>query len=92
MTTYTVSEAKTHFPEIVRNANKRWQRYIVTKNGKPMVILLSVAEWEGILETLEIMRDKRLVAKLKHSLAQVRKGEVYSFQEVVGRKQMKVSK
>ena len=92
MTTFTISEAKAHFPEIVRSADKRWQRYVVTKNGKPKVIVLSISEWEGILETLEVLRDKKLVAELKRGLAQVRKGKTYSFSEVVGRQQRKISK
>lgn len=92
MTTLTVSEAKSHFPEIVRNVDKRWLRYVVTKNGKPKAIVLSMAEWEELMETFSVMRDRKLVAELKRGLEQVKSGKTYSFEEVAGRKQKKVSK
>lgn len=86
MTMMSVSQAKTHFPQLVRDVDVRHEHFVLTRNGKPKAVLLSVDEWEGVLETLEIMSDKRLVKDIRKSLEELHQGKTYSFEEVIGRK------
>ena len=52
MTTLTVTEAKAHFLELIRNSDKRLERFIITKQGKPAAVVMNADEFEGWLETL----------------------------------------
>ena len=82
MTSLTVSEAKTHLPELIRKADRGYQAFIITKNGLPKAVLMSYDELEGLLETIDISRDKKLVKSLKRSLKEADSGKVVEFSKI----------
>jgi antitoxin YefM len=87
MTTLTVTQAKSQFLKIIRNSHKRLERVLITKQGKPTAVLMNVDEYEGWLETLDIMADKKTLRELRKAKLEVQQGKVKTFSEVVGRKQ-----
>jgi prevent-host-death family protein len=87
MTTLTVTQAKAHFLELIRDSDKRLERFLITKNGKPSVVLMNADEFEGWLETLEIVSDRKVLKELRQAKAEFEKGQFKTFEEVVGRKQ-----
>lgn len=48
-------------------------------------VLLSEEEYEGLLETLELLSVPGLRESLKRSIKQIEEGEVYSMEELFGR-------
>ncbi len=60
-----VTEFRTHVLQAVRNAQTLGQEYIITSKGKPAAILMNFEDWEGLMETLEIKKDKKLIAEIK---------------------------
>ena len=89
VTTLPVTEARKAFLEIVREIAKTYARYILTKDGKPVVALMSVEEYEGWLDTLEIAADPEWTKALEEAREDVRRDKLFSFEKVVGRKQKK---
>ena len=87
MTTITVTEAKSHFLEIIRNSDKMLERFLITKNGKPAAVMMNADEFAGWLETLEIMSNKKALNGLRKTLKEFKLGKTKSFKEVIGRKQ-----
>jgi PHD/YefM family antitoxin component YafN of YafNO toxin-antitoxin module len=47
---------------------------IVTRNGVPVVVVVSVEEFESLEETLEILSDRDTVAALHESEQQIAEG------------------
>jgi PHD/YefM family antitoxin component YafN of YafNO toxin-antitoxin module len=47
---------------------------IVTRNGVPVVVVVSVEELESLEETLEILSDRDTVAALRESEQQIAEG------------------
>ena len=89
MTVLTVTQAKAHFLEIVRNSDKRLERFLITKQGKPAAVIMNADEFEGWLETLEIMSNKKLLAQIRKAKKEVEQGKVKTFKDVIGRTQTK---
>jgi prevent-host-death family protein len=89
MTTLTVTEAKAHFLELIRDSDKRLERFIITKQGKPVAVVMNADEFEGWLETLEIISDKKGLKELRKAKKELKQGKTKSFKEVVGRLQKK---
>ena len=89
MTIMTVTEAKTHFLELIRKSNERLERFIITKNGKPIAVIMNADEFEGWLETIEIMSNKKRVAEIKKAKRELTKGNVKTFKDVFGREERK---
>lgn len=82
MTYLTVTEAKTHLLDIIRKADKTLQHFVISKNGKPKAVIMSVDEYEGWLETLEIMSDKKAVKEIELARKDLKKGKFYTFDQV----------
>lgn len=81
------NEAKAHFLELIRNSDKSLERFIITKQGKPAAVVMNADEFEGWLETLEIMSDKKALGEIRKSKKELSLGKTKSFKEVVGRLQ-----
>ena len=76
--TLPVTEAKQRFTEIVKGAEEYFDRYLVTKNGKEAAVVISAEEYESLLETLDILANKKEVRALAEASAQVKRGETIS--------------
>lgn len=80
VTLVPVTEAKQRFTEFVKNAEESFDRYLVTKNGKEAAVLMSVEEYEGLLETIDVLANTREVKALAQALAQAKRGETISLE------------
>lgn len=72
--TLSLAAVKDRFSEIVDRVNKQHDRVIVTRNGVPVVVVVSVEELESLEETLEILSDRDTVAALHESEQQIAEG------------------
>jgi prevent-host-death family protein len=72
--TLSLAAVKDRFSEIVDRVNKQHDRVIVTRNGVPVVVVVSVEEFESLEETLEILSDRDTVAALHESEQQIAEG------------------
>lgn len=73
-----VSDARTYFPRIIDEIKATNNRYVVTKRGKPAIILIAPEE----LETLEILANKKLMKSLIRAEEDVKEGRIHSHKEV----------
>lgn len=81
--TLPISEVKTKLPKLVAGVASRDDEIIITRKGRPTAILLSIDEYEGLRETLEILSDKKLMAQIRKGLAYFKRGgRGYAIEEV----------
>ncbi len=84
MPTVTLTEAKTRLARLLAEVEELGDRFLITRSGRPAGVLLSVDEYEGLLETLEILSDPDLAAAVRSGLEDVEAGRVVSHEEVWG--------
>lgn len=89
MTMLTATTAKEQFLGLLRNSHDFGAKYTITHNGQPFAVLMSMEEYEGLLETLEILENKNLAKELLKSIKEADRGKTVSFEKAVGRKQAK---
>ena len=83
--TLPISEVKTQLPRLVKGVFERDEEIIITRKGRPAAIILSIDEYEGLIETLEILSDPEAMAQLRRSEAYFRRGgKGYTIDEVFG--------
>ena len=70
--------ARTHLGRLIKQVSEKGETYVLTKKGKPKIVLVSVEEYEDLLEILAAERDRNFRKALKESAAQVKRGEVSS--------------
>lgn len=57
METTSLADAKNRLSELVGAVQGTWERVTITKNGKPVAVLMAVEDLESLVETLEILSD-----------------------------------
>lgn len=85
--TLSITEARRHLLELVKKVKDLFDRVIITKKGKPEAVIMSYEEFEGWLETLDIMNDPELVKEIEEAERDIRAGRIYSYEEVFGKPQ-----
>ena len=75
MATTSLADAKDRLSEIIKSAQETHERFVITKNGKPAVVLISVDDLESLEETLEILSDPKLVAAIRRGRSEAAKGQ-----------------
>jgi antitoxin YefM len=76
MTTEALRTVKDRFSEYVDRVEREHERVIVTRNGRPAAVLLSVDDLEALEETLAILSDAVLMQDLREADAAVDGGDV----------------
>lgn len=84
MTTLPLSEAKTHLARLLAQVEELGEQFVITRSGRPAGVLLSVDEYEGLLETLEILADGKLMKKIQGGLEDIEAGRIVGHEEVWG--------
>ena len=84
MTTLPLSEAKTHLARLLSQVEELGEQVVITRSGRPAGVLLSVEEYEGLLETLEILADASLLKKVRSGLEDLEAGRTVGHVEVWG--------
>ncbi len=71
-----LSEVKTKLSELVDVVERRDESITITRNGKPVAVIVSRDEYEGWHETSEILRDSAFLREIRggiRSLARTKK-------------------
>jgi antitoxin YefM len=85
MKTITATEAKKRLLELIRDADESFERYFITRNSEPKAVLMSIDDYEGWLETLEILSSKGAVKEIRKARRELDAGKGIPFQKILGR-------
>ena len=75
MLTTSLADAKNRLSEIIQSAQDTHERFVITKNGRPAVVLIAVDDLESLEETLDILSDHELLAQIRAAQAEAAGGE-----------------
>jgi antitoxin YefM len=70
-----LSDAEARLSELARRVRQQHERIILTRNGEPEAVLLSVDDLEGLEMTLEILGDSNAVARISENVAALARRE-----------------
>lgn len=80
--TLPATKARKQFFKLIQATDQPGTTVTITVEGEPKVVMMSVEEFEGWQETLEIMSDKKLLKRLEEAMKDIKKGKIYSSDEV----------
>ncbi len=78
-----LAEVKAHLSALVSEVESQHGQITVTRNGTPAAMVVSVAEWESLQETLAVLSDPQAVADLREAELSRSSGEVYATDDVL---------
>ena len=72
--TIPLAEAKKQFSALIKDVEEKFDRFTITKNGVGKAVILSNEEYDGLLETQDILSCNEEREAILRAKAQVRKG------------------
>ena len=81
MTTVNATAARSRWFNLLKTIKKSHRVYAITsKDGD--AVLLSKEDYEGLLETLELLSIPGMAKSIKQANKEIKQGETYSMKEV----------
>ena len=77
-----ISDARATLPELVTKINEKFDRAVITVNGQPKVVMLSIEELESLEETAEILAIPHIKEDIKKSREQINNGEFIALSDL----------
>jgi len=74
METLPLAAVKAKLSEVIDRVEREQDRVTITRNGRPVAVIVSMDDIEGLEETLEILGDRHLVEALREAEAEVEAG------------------
>lgn len=75
----TIAEAQTQLAELSDRLND--EPAIIIRDGKPVMITFSVEQFKSLMETIEIISDRKFMKDLKQGIEEAKKGETVTLEE-----------
>jgi prevent-host-death family protein len=82
MSTVPLSQAKARLTKLLTEVEELGEEVVITRSGRPAGVLVSFSEYEGLLETLEVLADQKLSRAIQRGLEEAARGEVLTEEEV----------
>ena len=83
MQTVSLAEVKAKLSSYVGAVHGQRDRVTITRNGRPVAVLISVDELESLEETLEILGDPEELAALEEGIADANRGNTVPLETVI---------
>jgi prevent-host-death family protein len=78
-----LSEVKMKLSELIEEVSSRDEEIIITRNGKPVAIIVSPDEFDSWKETLAIRADEEFMAEIRRGLEDLKKKrKLYTLEEL----------
>lgn len=77
-----ITEARHQITSLPERLAKSPGAVAVTRRGKPVLAIMPWDYYESIIETLEILGDKDLMAALRQSIKDFESGKTFSMEEI----------
>ena len=78
-----ITTAKAKLLDLIRSLHNTDEAIAITKKGVPEAVLISMEKFEGLLETIEVLADKKTIAQLQKSLQDAKHGRWVDADEVL---------
>ena len=78
----SLTDLRPRLSELLSRAHEHFDRFLITRHGRAEAVLLSADEFEGLLETLEILSDSKLVSRLGQADDELHSGAGYALEDV----------
>jgi antitoxin YefM len=73
--TVPFTEAKAHLSDLVDRTSREHERFVLTRNGRPVAVLVSPEDLESLEETVNILQDRALLESIRKSRREAAEGK-----------------
>jgi prevent-host-death family protein len=77
-----ITQVKKNLLDIIKQISDEDATITVTKNGKPVSVMMTPHRYEALMETIEILADSEIMTALADSAKDFKAGRVYKDSEI----------
>lgn len=81
--TVPFSEARARLSELLDEVRGSQEHVVITRNGRPVALLMSLDEYESLEETIEVLSDEDLMEQLRRSEEDVKAGRLVDLDDLL---------
>lgn len=85
----SIRNLRANLAEALEDVNNHFTRYIISRRNKPEAVLMNLEDYEGWIETLEIMSDSKAMDDIRTAREEIEAGKFHKFEDVFGKKKTK---
>lgn len=78
----TLKELRPNLPSIIDEVDAELDRYIISKHGKPIAVLLSLDDFESLVDTAEEVQDRENLRRIRKGFEEARSGRTVDWEKV----------
>jgi antitoxin YefM len=76
----TLKELRPELPKVATAIAQKLDRYIITKHGKPVILMINPDDYEGLIETIEILQDRSALKRIRKARKDAKDGRTISLE------------
>jgi prevent-host-death family protein len=80
--TIPLADAKKNLSLLIKDIDEKYDRYTITRNGISKAVILSKDEFDGFMETLDILSSKEEKEAIARAKTQVRKRQTVPLKSI----------
>lgn len=78
----TLKQLRPKLPSIIADVDAHLGRYIIAKHGQAIAVLLSIVDFESLIDTAEEVMDKKNLKRIQKGIREARKGRTVNWKNV----------
>ncbi len=82
MTTIPLADAKARLSAVLDEVRDTHERVVITRNGRPEAVIMSVSDLEALEETLDVLSTPGALAEIRAAEAEIARGEAVGADEL----------
>jgi prevent-host-death family protein len=82
MSTIPLADAKARLSAVLDEVRDTHERVVITRNGRPEVVILAVSDLEALEETLDILATPGAVEQIRQAEGEIARGEAINAEEL----------
>jgi antitoxin YefM len=82
MTTIPLADAKARLSAVLDEVRDTHDRVVITRNGRPEAVIISVSDLEALEETLDLLSTRGALDEIRAAEAEIARGEAIGAEEL----------
>lgn len=81
----TLKNLRPKLPQVINRVDHELDRFVISRRGEPVAVLLSIVDYESFIETLNETADKAALIRIRRSLSAARSGKTTDWKAIKGK-------
>ncbi|MEE8194097.1 MAG: type II toxin-antitoxin system Phd/YefM family antitoxin [Dehalococcoidales bacterium] len=78
----SITEARKDLLHLIDRVDGELYRFMMTRHGKPVAVVISYEEYSRMVETLKLIEDRELAREIRQGSAEAEQGKLIALMDI----------